>query len=63
MKCFISYATFNPDTVLGHRIVVTQTYTTFDEDEAKTLENRLMQTIKSGIMTEFDMKGEVQDAW
>ena len=59
MKCFLSYATLSPNTVNGHIIVVTQTYTTFDDDEAKELENRLVETIKkNGIMTEFDMRGE-----
>ena len=53
MKCFTSYAKFHPDTTLGHRIVVTQMYTTFNEDEINALDEHLRDTIGSGVMTDF----------
>lgn len=57
MKCFTSYARYNPDSVKGHTIVVTQAYTTFDEQEINALEEHLRQTIGSGIMTEYKQEG------
>lgn len=53
MKCFTFYSKCNPDTISGYKIVVTQTYTTFDEAEINQLDKHLRQTIGSGTMTEF----------
>lgn len=55
MKCLITYSRFNADTISGERIIVTQTYSTFDSEEMDRLEDYLRQSIASGIMTEYDI--------
>ena len=55
MKCFIKYQRFNADTLQGERIVVSQTYTTFDNDEMDRFEDYLINTIGMGISVEYDI--------
>ena len=56
MKCFTSYARFNPDTIQGERLVVTYNYSTFDTEEMDSFEEAIRNTIGSGIRTEFEFK-------
>lgn len=58
MKCFTTYARSAPDTVSGYKIVITQTYTSFDVAEMNALEQTLQQTIGSGIMVESEEKND-----
>ena len=55
MKCLITYSRLNADTISGERIIVTQTYSTFDSEEMDRLEDYLRGNIASGIMTEYDI--------
>ena len=57
MKWFVSYKRFDPDTVSGYKIVITETYTSFDEIEINALERNLRQAIGSGIITESEPTG------
>ena len=62
MKCFTSYARFNADTINGERLVITQTYTTFDTQEMDAYEDAIRAKIGSGVMTEFiQPKAESED--
>ena len=55
MKCFTSYARFNPDTLNGETLIVTQRYTTFDKDEMDAYENNVIRPqIGSGVILEFE---------
>lgn len=54
MKCFTSYTRHNLcDTAMGYKIVLTQTYTTFDKKEADRLEDMLRNMIGSCLMSEL----------
>ena len=55
MKCFIGYSRLNTDTISGERIIVTQTYSTFDTAEMDRFEDYLRKNIASGISVEYDI--------
>ena len=56
MKVFIQYKRENPDTILGEKITLIQTYSSFNQDEIDELEQDFKENIGNGIMAE--MKGE-----
>ena len=53
MKCFTSYERYNPNTVRGETIVVTQVYSSFDKKEMDILENDLRLSIGDGVNMDF----------
>ena len=56
MTCFTQYQRYDPDSVSGHKIVITQTYMSYNEHEIDKLEEVLRETIGSGLVAE--VKGE-----
>lgn len=59
MKCFTSYRRFNADTINGEKLVVSITYTTFNSEEMEKLEESIRNTIKSGVVIEYNTESEV----
>ena len=56
MKLFTQYKRENPDTILGEKITVIQTYSSFDKDEIDKLEQDFKKHIGDGLVAE--LKGE-----
>ena len=56
MTCLTQYQRYDPDTVSGHKIVVTQTYSSYNEHEIDKLEETLRNTIGLGLITEVNGK-------
>ena len=56
MKCLISFERKEPDTIVGEKLVLKHTYTTFDKEEMDMLEKSFWDQYHSGIMAEFDIK-------
>ena len=56
MKLFTQYKRKNPDAILGDKITVIQTYSSFDKDEIDKLEQYFKQSIGDGLVAE--LKGE-----
>ena len=62
MKCFTSYARYNPNTVRGETIVVTQVYSSFDKKEMDILENDLRLSIGDGVNMDFKYVAKEESA-
>ena len=58
MKCFTSYTRYEPDTVNGHKLVISHIYTTFNQQEMDAWEKECKECIGSGIMTDFEEGSE-----
>lgn len=56
MKCFTSWQRYEPDTTTGHKIILTQTFTSFDEKEINELESMLKENVKDGMLTDYEVK-------
>lgn len=56
MTCFTQYQRYDPDSVSGHKIVVTQTYSSYNEHEIDKLEETLRNTIGCGLIAEVKGK-------
>ena len=62
MECFTQYTRSNPDTVNGYKIIVTQTYTSFNEKDIDMLEEQFKQSIGNGIRMTFNKDENVTKA-
>ena len=58
MKSFTSYRRVNADTINGEKLIVSTIYTTFDSEEMEKFEESIRNTIKSGIMVEYEAESE-----
>lgn len=56
MKLFTQYKRENPDTIVGEKITITQTYSSFNQEEIDKLEQECKEHIGNGLMTE--LKGD-----
>lgn len=56
MKLFTQYKRENPDTILGEKITIIQTYSSFNKDEIDDFERNCKTLIGDGLVTE--LKGE-----
>ena len=59
MKLLTQYKRENPDTILGEKITIIQTYSSFNKDEIDELEQRCKDSIGDGLMTE--LRGDKND--
>lgn len=59
MKCFTSYRRVDADTINGEKLIVSTIYTTFDSEEMEKLEESIRNTIKSGVVIEYNTESEV----
>ena len=58
MKCFTSYRRVNADTINGEKLIISTIYTTFDSEEMGKLEESIRNTIKNGVMVEYNAESE-----
>lgn len=56
MKCVTHYEHKQANTTNGQYIIVTSIYSSFDENEINALEEKLKDTIGSGVVSEFDLE-------
>lgn len=54
MRMFTQYKRENPDTILGEKITIIQTYSSFNKDEIDELEQKCKENIGNGIETEME---------
>ena len=60
MRMFTQYKRENPDTILGEKITIIQTYSSFNKDEIDELEQKCKENIGNGIVTETEGIKEVE---
>ena len=60
MRSFISYSTPRPDTILGYKVAITYTYSSFDKEEIEELEKYLKDKIGDGLLIESPEESEVE---
>lgn len=56
MTSFTQFQRCEPDTISGEKIILTQTFSSFDKQEIDRLEKMLRETIGSGRITEYKGK-------
>ena len=49
------YVRKDPDTIMGHKVVVTTVYSSFDAREIDIIEDSLRAQYGSGVVSEVDM--------
>lgn len=55
MKISAHYVRKDPDTVMGHKVVVTTVYSSFDIREIDIIEDSLRAQYGGGVVSEVDM--------